>query len=367
MIWIAIALLTGLAALSILIPLARATAPISHADASRAFFDAQMNELRQDLDRGLLSPNEFAAAEAEAARRLIAAHDQTASSAVPSVRRRRAAAVIAIILAPAFALGLYARLGHPALADRPLQARLDAPPGKIELVAAVAKIEKRLARVPGDGAGWQVIAPVYLRMQRYDDAVKAWQNAVRILGSDAYRLGSLGEALVFAAKGKVTDQALAAFAEALKLDPAHNQSLFFTGLAAEQAGVPERAREYWTRLISSAPKDAPWVASLRQRIVDLDKTVKGGGPDSEAGKAIAALPSNEQTAAIRGMVAGLAAKLQEDGKNLDGWIMLIRAYTVLKQRDKASAAVKTARQNFADDAGALKKLNEQVRALGLGE
>lgn len=367
MIWIAIAFLTGLAALSVLLPLARSSRAYSHADASKNFYHAQMAELRNDKDRGLLSEDEFAAAGAEVARRLISSHEPTGQSAGNAIRRRRIAALVALLATPAVALGLYARLGNPALQDRPLQARLNAPPGKIELVAAVARIEKHLASNPQDGRGWQVIAPVYIRMQRYNDAVAAWQNAVRLLGPEPDRLGSLGEAFVFAAKGKVTDQALAAFSQALKLDPSHHQSLFFTGLAAEQSGAFDRAREIWSKLVSIAPKDAPWIVTLQQRLAALGKTAREGEPSGPAGKDIAALPADEQAAAIRGMVAGLAARLKENGKNLDGWMMLIRAYMTLKQQDKAGEALKTARAHFAGDVPALGKLNEQARSLGLGE
>ena len=46
--------------------------------------------------------------------------------------------------------------------------------------ALVAQVEAHLARNPEDGRGWEVIAPVYLRLGRFDDAVKARRNALRL-------------------------------------------------------------------------------------------------------------------------------------------------------------------------------------------
>jgi cytochrome c-type biogenesis protein CcmH len=369
MIWIVIALLTGLAALSVLVPLARSREGIALEQVSREFYLQQKAELERERDRGLISADEFTAAQAEAARRLIAVHGDTDRPTVVSTLNRRLAAVIPIVVVPALALGLYAWLGSPALKDRPLEARLNAPPGQIEVVAAVARIEKHLRKNPTDGRGWQVIAPVYMRLKRYDEAVTAWSNALRFLGPSADRYSALGEARFFAAKGKVTPDAMKAFDAALEIDPKHNQSLFFTGVAAEQSGDVEKARERWNRLIAAAPAGAPWTKTIRERLAALDAkagpAATGTGPASDAGKAIAALPAGDRAAAIRSMVEGLAARLKDNGKDINGWLMLIRAYGVLNEKVKAVEALKQARAIFATDRAALKSLQEQARSSGL--
>ncbi|MGE3246510.1 MAG: c-type cytochrome biogenesis protein CcmI [Beijerinckiaceae bacterium] len=369
MIWIGIALLTGLAALSILLPLSRRGHVVRSGEASRAFYDAQIAELERDRDRKLISGEEYESARTEAARRLIVSvESDTAPDASPLIPRR-VASLVALVAMPAVALGIYALIGAPSLDDRPLQARLNAPPGQIELVAAVAKIEKHLRRNPEDGRGWAVIAPVYMRMNRYDDAVRAWTNVIRLAGSTPDRHAALGEALVFAAKGRVTDEALQAFDKALGLEPGNRQATFFKGLAAEQKGDIAEAKKIWTGLVANAPKDAPWAQSIRERIAALDKAAATpqGGPGSDTGKAIAAMPAGEQASAIRAMVEGLAAKLQEDGKNFDGWMMLIRAYSVLKEEAKARDALAKARTIFANDGQSLEKLDAHAKSLGLGD
>ncbi len=53
-----------------------------------------------------------------------------------------------LLFVPAAALGLYAYVGHPDLPDLPLSARLNEPPGRMDLMAAIAKIEAHLAQNP---------------------------------------------------------------------------------------------------------------------------------------------------------------------------------------------------------------------------
>ena len=45
---------------------------------------------------------------------------------------------------------------------------------------------------------------------------------------------------------------------------------------------------------------------------------------------------------IGGMIEGLAARLEENPREFDGWLRLIRAYAVIKQQDKAEAALANA-------------------------
>ena len=77
----------------------------------------------------------------------------------------------------------------------------------MDLAAAIAKIEAHLAQHPDDGRGYEVLAPVYLRTGRADDAVHAARAALRLLGPTAERHTLYGEALVSAANGSVTADA----------------------------------------------------------------------------------------------------------------------------------------------------------------
>ena len=101
-----------------------------------------------------------------------------------------------------------------------------------------------------------------------------------------------------------------------------------------------------------------------------DFTLAAAVPDIHAGQTradIAALPPEQRSNAIRGMVGGLAEKLSKNGHDLQGWLQLIRSYVVLGERQKAKAAVASARAQLAGEAQASARIDELVGQLGLKE
>ena len=67
----------------------------------------------------------------------------------------------------------------------------------------------------------------------------------------------------------------------------------------------------------------------------------------------------------RGMVERLAARLAENGSDVEGWLRLVRSYLALGETDKARAAATDARRALADDADKLRRLDNGVKALGV--
>ncbi len=198
-----------------------------------------------------------------------------AGSNVRTHRRRWATAALAVVAVPAVAFALYADVGHPNMPDDPLVVRLNAKPGDMDVAAAVAKIEAHLKQNPNDGQAYAVLAPIYLNLGRGDDAVNAYANVLRLLGDTPERRTAYGGALVFAAGGRVTPEARAAFKVALAKDPMVPQARFFLGLAAEQDGDKAGAVDIWTKLLAAAPPDAEWADFVRQKII-----ADGGNPEA---------------------------------------------------------------------------------------
>jgi cytochrome c-type biogenesis protein CcmH len=73
----------------------------------------------------------------------------------------------------------------------------------------------------------------------------------------------------------------------------------------------------------------------------------------------------DRDAMVRGMVERLATRLKQDGADLDGWLRLVRAYTVLGEPDKAKAAAADARSALAGEPEKVRRLDELARTLGL--
>ena len=195
----------------------------------------------------------------------------------PALRRRRAVSALALSLVPILSIAVYGAYGSPHLTRQPAAGHVEAAGEGLDLNSAVARIEAHLAKNPGDGRGWEVIAPVYLRMGRAEDAAKAYAAAIRILGSDPNRLTSLGEAQVLAQAGVVSADARAAFDQALALDPSSAKARYYLARAAEQDGELDKARSAYQALLASAPAGAPW-APVVEQLGRLGRPVQTSAP-----------------------------------------------------------------------------------------
>jgi cytochrome c-type biogenesis protein CcmH len=252
-------------------------------------------------------------------------------------------------------------VGSPELPGQPLAARMAAAhagagvTGRESVEAMFAKVEAHLAQHPEDGRGWEVIAPVYTRLGRYEDAARARRNAIRALGSTATRQSDLGEALAMAANGVVTAEAKAAFDEAIRIDPTDVSARYYEGLASEQDGNVAEAARLWRSLLADAPQGAQWVPFVRTALARVDPSAAPAAPPAAGGAS--------QVDMIRGMVERLAARLHRDGSDPDGWVRLVRSYRVLQEPERAAAAAADARSALAAEPDKLRRFEDGLREL----
>jgi cytochrome c-type biogenesis protein CcmH len=354
--WIAAAGLTGLTCLALLAALGRRG--VVTADHDRVFYEAQVREIERQLSLKLIGEAEADAARTEAARRLLAVTPDTTADITDPARLRNLAAAAMLVLIPAIALPVYLARGVPDMPSFPLARRQPdkpAAPQDVNVVAALEQIETHLAKNPDDGRGHEVVGPVYLRLGRHADAARAFAAALRLLGPTADRHASLGEALVFGGNGIVTAEARTAFEAAAILDAKHIKSRFFLALAAQQEGDKPKAVELLSALRHDLP-DGDLKAEIGKQLAELGAVPKGGDM-------IAALPAEDQAAAIRSMVEGLAQRLASTGGSAEEWARLIRALTVLKETDRARMILAEARQKFAAQPDDLRRIEDAGKGL----
>lgn len=367
MLWFLMALMTAAAIFAVLWPLARRMPLRSGSDI--AVYRDQLDEIERDRAAGLIGEREAEAARIEVSRRLLAAAETAAPAMAVdgSSGRRRAAALAALILLPLGAAGLYLALGSPELTGQPQAARREASPNQRPMMELVARVEAHLEQNPEDGRGWEVLGPVYMRLGRYDDAVKARKNALRLLGPTAGREADVGEALTGAANGIVTADAKAAFDRAVGLDPSDVRARYFLGLAAEQDGRLQEAAAAWRTLLAEAPADAAWAGFVRESLARLDPAAAAPQPGPGADEIAAAneMAPAQRDAMVRAMVSRLADRLKRDGSDVEGWLRLLRAYMVLGEKQQARAAADDARRALASDPDKLRRVDDLIQGLGL--
>lgn len=380
LLWVILAALTAVVLSFLLYPLVGGREDVDERDAfDAAVYRDQLDEIEADRARGLIGEAEAEAARLEVARRLLAADEKAAAGAEAQSRNAlpRAALVVVAACLPLAVLGAYLFYGSPRLPDQPLTARLTDPAKEKDVGVLVARVEARLRAHPEEGAGWDAIAPIYLGGQRYADAAEAYRQAIRLLGPSAKRLSGLGQALVLEQKGLVTEPARIALGEALKRDETLVEPRILLAIAKEQEGNFEGALADWQGLIEVRKDDARWTSMIEGRIASAQAKLSGEAPVAEAKPAPQAGPSaadiaaaqsmspDERQAMVDQMVTRLAARLEENGDDLPGWLRLVRAYTVLGRSDDAKEALAQAKKQFAGNEQAIEKLDTLAADLGL--
>jgi cytochrome c-type biogenesis protein CcmH len=376
LLWI-FALMTAAALCAVVWPLASARR-LAAGPSDLAVYRDQLEEIERDRADGRIGHDEFDAARVEVSRRLLAAANAEgqAPAATGDVTRRRITAMGAAVIAiPLIAVLLYGLLGSPDLPGRSIAA-LSNDEHANSIAGIIARIEAHLEEEPSDGRGWEVVAPVYMKLERYDDAVKARRNALNLLGATPAREVDLGEALTAAAGGVVTAEAKDAFDRAIAGDGDSFKAMFYLGLAAQQDGKSGEAVRIWRDLIGKSPPDAPWLAVVRESMARVEGTEVPQGPVVSAAPArgptaqdVAAadkMTADERNQFIRDRVESLAVRLRQDGSDIEGWLRLLNAYKVLGDRDKAKAAADEARKALAREPDKLRQLDQGIKELGVG-
>lgn len=345
-------------------------------------FKDQLAEIERDLTRGTIQPAEAEGARIEVSRRLLAAAQR--ADARNSIRPAPQGisgmvAGLSLIGVPALAAALYLGLGAPGYQDIPLAGRTTAgqsvatgqpapnrmtqaeaeaevagnlPPAPDasddeEYRTLVAQLEQTIAERPDDAQGHQLLANGLMRLGRWSEAAATYKRLIDILGpgATADMHATRAEALVLAAAGYVSPEAETEIRRALEIAPSLPIGRYYAGLALRQAGRLDDAITVWEGLRRDSPADAPYLEWLNMMLAETVQA-RGGpsipGPNQADMAAANDMSPEDRNDMIEGMVARLAARLDEQGGSPDEWAQLISSYAVLDQQPKAMAALEQA-------------------------
>lgn len=310
-------------------------------------------------------------------------------------------------LVPVGAISLYLVIGSPGMPGLPhaarvqgeTESRLAAVPA--ETRDAIQAMQQVVEQTPDDAAAWLELGRLYRQADLHGPAFEALRTA-RTLGVEvdetAMLLAEMGESLLLSRQGRVSDQVRRLFLDALVANRNEPRARFYLGMDAAQADQPERALAIWRDLSQDSPPDAPWMGMLRQSMMMVAQNsgimpvsikpahpldLAAGAPvervEVPAGAGEAAIPqdtpppeaqpepgaqmraeadaerapgegfSEDERAMIEGMVSGLAARLEENPDDPDGWLRLAHAYGVMGRWDDARAAADRAVEQAPED------------------
>ena len=238
----------------------------------------------------------------------------------------------------------------------------------------VANLQKDLEKNPGRIEGWSLLGRSLVALGRLDDAINAFRQAVdRSDPPTAEQIGELAETIVAAAGGRVEQEAEQLFAQVLTISPGDSRARYYMAEAHVTRGNLAEARAEFTAMLRSAPKDASWRTTVSDRLKEISQTAQAPseedripGPSSEQIADAADMLPEERTEMIRGMVDGLAEKMENNPNDFSGWLRLANSYMVLNEEAKAAAALKNALALQPENAGLLVQYAEVLISINGG-
>lgn len=146
-------------------------------------------------------------------------------------------------------------------------------PAQIE--GMVARLAQRLQSQPDDVAGWRMLAKSYETLERFPQAVAAYQRLLTLQTPDADLLTDYAVTLGMSHGQTLIGEPEAIINQALKLDPRHVQALALSGSAAFEARQYARAKAQWTKILNLIPQDAEIRASIEANIDKAQSLAEG--------------------------------------------------------------------------------------------
>jgi len=295
----------------------------------------QFSELEQDLTNGLLTDEQYQTARHELERRVLEETGSTDTSPMTTgglVNLRFVALSLAMII-PAASGVLYWTLGNPAAMTHPAASPMAAQNGAADerqmiegLNTLMERLKKKLEQNPNDATGWAMLGRSYMAMERYADAVPAFEKAFKLNPNDADMLADYADALGIHQGRKLEGKPETMIEKALKVDPNHVKALMLAGTMAYNRRDFALAVKDWERARTNlAPDSDPEFSEQITAAIGEAKQRMGGAPfmaATNASRASSAMPADHPpvkqagaSRAITGKVvlgSGLAGKALPD-------------------------------------------------------
>ncbi|AZL67811.1 MULTISPECIES: c-type cytochrome biogenesis protein CcmI [Pseudomonas] len=271
-----------------------------------ALFEERVAELAAQQQAGVLDAEQLAKGRDEAARELLA--DTERDGVARQGHLGKAIPLLAAVLVPAMALGLYLHFGAADKVEL-TQEFAKAPQSMQEMTS---RLERAVQAQPDSAEALYILGRTYMADQRPADAAKAFERAVSLAGRQPELLGQWAQALYFAADKQWSPQLQALTEEALKADPQEVTSLGLRGIAAFEGQRYQEAIGFWQRLLAQLPEG------------DASRAALQGGIDRAADKLKAGGAKVEQSARLKVRVE-LAAALKDKVRPDDTVFIFARA------------------------------------------
>jgi cytochrome c-type biogenesis protein CcmH len=276
-----------------------------------AVYRDQMREMEVDRRNGLLTDEQFDAAKLELEARLAQDAIEPGEDVQPVRRGGRVLGYTLAAAIPVVAFGLYGLLGNPqaisAVGVAQADAGMGAVKGEHDIMKLIQQVEEKTKSEPNNGEAWAMLAKTQAVMERWPEALHAYEKAIALVPGKASVMTGYAEALAIndnhTLKGKPMDLVL----KALEIDPEDIKGLELAGIYNFQEKNYARAAYYFKHLYKLLPPDSPYaqdIADAQKEANRLANNGLAGGLDnlSDPGPAKAKKDAAAPGATIRGKV-----------------------------------------------------------------
>ena len=381
MIWLIFAALSliGLAIVGLPLRNRSETIPVPE-DTTAAVLVDQLEEVQRDLKRGVISDVEAAAAEQEIKRRILVQSRKTSQAANNLTRGGRLPLILSTLFVPVFAFGYYSVMGSPEIPAVAFSERSAERQDAAKVADLANQLYVRLSNDPSGGPseGWMLLGQTYARMGRFADAAEAFRTVAERPEANSPVFSMLAEVLISSEQGVVTPAADSAIDRAVELDPSNPAAIFYRAVSLTQKGEVARAHDLLVARLKDADRFYPWMESfvseanrvgtqIGKEPISLDEFAQAEtspGPTQADVENAQDLTADERQAFIRSMVERLAARLEYEPNDLDGWMRLGNSYSVLGDTARAISAFQRAETLLSDAPENDPRRQSVIEALG---
>ena len=290
--WLVASLLVAAALALLLPPLLRhraAPAGVSRKAINVAVYRDQLRELEQDFAGGAVSRDDYEEARRELERRLLDDVSATRAGERAGSAGRNAAVIVGAAI-PLVAFALYFSVGNfgvllPGRADSAEQAAHSISEAQIRELAG--RLAARMEKEPDNIEGWVMLGRSYTALGEFENAARAYGNAVARSGSDAALLADYADALAMAQGRSLEGEPEKLIHRALAIDPQNVKALALAGTVAFERKDYAGATQYWERILKIAPEDSEFAKSVRASIAEAQELGRQSGGSAHRGQCIA--------------------------------------------------------------------------------
>jgi cytochrome c-type biogenesis protein CcmH len=274
---------------------------IARSAVNTAVYRDQLHELESDLAAGTLSQDNYENARRELEARLLQ-DVATADAPAPAAAKGHRVAIAAGIAVPLVAGLLYFLVGTPqALSPEALAGKDPSHPmDEQQIVAMVERLADRMKQNPDDAEGWAMLARSYSVIGRFNDATRAYGEAVRRIPNNAQLYADYADALAMAQGRNLRGEPEKLIARALQIDPTNVKALALAGTVAFDKKDYASAVAHWQGILKVAPPDSEIARSVNSSIAEAQALAAGGAAPAQRQQAAAASP--QKSAALTGVV-----------------------------------------------------------------